>query len=168
MQPMPRVPPFDRPATYEDLVALPDLYVAEIVGGELYASRPLAPVPNVARPALHAMVGRAYGFGQDGPGGWRCSRRQPSRWTVRRSSRSTPERAWNTRGFWTRMPRRSSDFVSRTGIGPCMVSTVGTRSCAPSRSARSTSSFGCSGPDRRRRSVSPVWRFADDSAFCVD
>ena len=70
MQPMLRVPPFDRPATYEDLVALPDLYVAEIVGGELYASRPLAPVPNVARTALLAMVGRAYGFGQDGPGGW--------------------------------------------------------------------------------------------------
>jgi Uma2 family endonuclease len=69
-RPMPRVPPLDRPATYEDLVALPDLYVAEIVGGELYASRPLAPLPNVARTALLAMVGRAYSFGQDGPGGW--------------------------------------------------------------------------------------------------
>jgi hypothetical protein len=31
MQPMPRVPPFDRPATYEDLIALPDNVVAEIV-----------------------------------------------------------------------------------------------------------------------------------------
>ena len=70
MQPMPRVPPFDRPATYEDLVALPDLYVAEIVGGQLHASRPLAPVPNVARSALLGMVGRGYGFGQEGPGGW--------------------------------------------------------------------------------------------------
>jgi hypothetical protein len=35
MQPMPRVPPFDRPATYEDLVKLPDHLVAEIVDGEL-------------------------------------------------------------------------------------------------------------------------------------
>jgi hypothetical protein len=67
---MPRVTPFDRPATYEDLVALPDLYVAEIVGGELHASRPLAPLPNVARSALLGMVGRGYGFGHDGPGGW--------------------------------------------------------------------------------------------------
>ena len=71
MQAMPRVPPFDRPATYEDLVALPDLYVDEIVGGELYASRPLAFLPNVARSALLALIGRPYGFGQDGPGGWR-------------------------------------------------------------------------------------------------
>jgi len=39
MQPMPRVPPFDRPATYEDLAALPDTLVAEIVDGELHASR---------------------------------------------------------------------------------------------------------------------------------
>ena len=44
MQPMPRVPPFDRPATYEDLVKLPDNLVAEIVGGELHASpRPALP-----------------------------------------------------------------------------------------------------------------------------
>jgi Uma2 family endonuclease len=70
MQPMPRVPPFDRPATYEDLVALPDLYVAEIVGGELYASRPLAPLPNVARTVLLALIGRAFRLGHDGPGGW--------------------------------------------------------------------------------------------------
>jgi hypothetical protein len=64
------VPPFDRPATYEDLVALPDLYVAEIVGGELYASHPLAFRPNVARTILLSVIGRPYGFGQDGPGGW--------------------------------------------------------------------------------------------------
>ena len=70
MQPMPRVPPLDRPATYEDLVALPDLYVAEIVGGELYASRPLALRPNLARSALLALIGRPYDFGQDGPGDW--------------------------------------------------------------------------------------------------
>ena len=31
MQPMPRVPPFDRPATYDDLLKVPDICVAEIV-----------------------------------------------------------------------------------------------------------------------------------------
>ena len=40
---MPRVPPFDRPATYDDLVALSDVYIAEIVGGELYGTRRLPP-----------------------------------------------------------------------------------------------------------------------------
>jgi sugar phosphate isomerase/epimerase len=38
MRPVPRVPPFDREATYDDLVKAPDLYVAEIVGGELHAT----------------------------------------------------------------------------------------------------------------------------------
>jgi hypothetical protein len=35
---VPRVPPFDGPATYDDLVELPDRLVAEIAGGELYAT----------------------------------------------------------------------------------------------------------------------------------
>ena len=43
MQPMPRVPPFDRPATYEDLVALDEIFIAEIIGGELYGTRRLPP-----------------------------------------------------------------------------------------------------------------------------
>ena len=34
MPPVPRVPPFDRPATYDDLAALPDTLVAEIVRAE--------------------------------------------------------------------------------------------------------------------------------------
>jgi hypothetical protein len=38
MPPVPRVPPFDRPATYEDLADLPDTVVAEIVYGELHAT----------------------------------------------------------------------------------------------------------------------------------
>jgi Uma2 family endonuclease len=65
-----RVPPFDRPATYDDLVRLPDHLVAEIVDGELHAS---------PRPALsHARVGARLGGrlvppldeGRGGPGGW--------------------------------------------------------------------------------------------------
>ena len=35
---VPRVPPFDRPATYDDLIGLPDGVVAEILDGELHAS----------------------------------------------------------------------------------------------------------------------------------
>ncbi len=67
---MPRVPPFDRPATYDDLVALPDIQVAEIVDGELHAT---------PRPALrHARAGSLLGArlvppfddGRGGPGGW--------------------------------------------------------------------------------------------------
>ncbi len=70
MQDVPRVPPFDRPATYDDLLKVPERMVAEIVQGELHAS---------ARPAFrHALAGSALGsllFGPfhraiGGPGGW--------------------------------------------------------------------------------------------------
>jgi Uma2 family endonuclease len=53
MQPMPRVPPLDRPATYEDLAALPDTLVAEIVNGELHATPRPAP--------RHAIAGSVLG-----------------------------------------------------------------------------------------------------------
>lgn len=70
MQPMPRVPPFDRPATYEDLLALPDNLVAEIVNGELHASpRPAAP-HIVAASVLGRRIGGPYDDGVGGPGGW--------------------------------------------------------------------------------------------------
>ena len=71
MRPMPRVPPIDREATYDDLERVPNQYVAEIVGGELHAS---------PRPALrHIDVGSLLGIvlgppfqqGRGGPGGWR-------------------------------------------------------------------------------------------------
>jgi Uma2 family endonuclease len=68
MQDVPRVPPFDRPATYDDLVNLPERMVAEIVGGELHAS---------PRPAVrHALAGSRLGrllmpaFDHPPPGGW--------------------------------------------------------------------------------------------------
>ena len=52
MEPMPRVRPFDRRATYKDLEKVPDIMVAEIVDGELHAS---------PRPALRhgELVGEA-------------------------------------------------------------------------------------------------------------
>ncbi|HYC61411.1 MAG TPA: Uma2 family endonuclease [Thermoanaerobaculia bacterium] len=59
----------DRPATYEDLLKVPDNLVAEIIEGELYTS------PRPSSPHLHAsslLGGRivmAFGGG-GGPGGW--------------------------------------------------------------------------------------------------
>jgi len=70
MPSMPRVPPFDRPATYDDLVKLPDNLVAEIVDGELHAS-PRPAVRHVrAGSVLGRKVGGPYDDGVGGPGGW--------------------------------------------------------------------------------------------------
>ncbi len=67
---MPRVPPFNRRATYEDLKKVPDIMVAEIVDGELHASpRPALPHANAAS-ALGALLGLPFHFGRGGPGGW--------------------------------------------------------------------------------------------------
>jgi len=51
---VPRVPPFDRPATYDDLVGLPDGVVAEILDGELHAS----PCPELRVAAAAVTLGR--------------------------------------------------------------------------------------------------------------
>ncbi len=70
MQPMPRVPPFDRPATYEDLEKLPPEKVAEIVDGELHASPRPAPRHSRAESSLEALIGPPFDHGRGGPGGW--------------------------------------------------------------------------------------------------
>ena len=67
---MPRVPPFDRSATYEDLVKLPDHVVAEIVDGELHASPRPAPAHAIAGSSVGGVIIGPYGFGRGGPGGW--------------------------------------------------------------------------------------------------
>jgi Uma2 family endonuclease len=67
---VPRVPPFDRPATYDDLVALPDNMVAEIVAGELHASPRPAPRHAMAEGAIGALIAPPFHFGRGGPGGW--------------------------------------------------------------------------------------------------
>jgi Uma2 family endonuclease len=70
MQPMPRVPPFDRPANYDDLAALPDVVVAELVDGELHATpRPAPQHTNVAS-LIGVRVGGPFHDGRGGPGGW--------------------------------------------------------------------------------------------------
>jgi Uma2 family endonuclease len=70
MRAMPRVPPFDRHATYEDLAALPDGIVAEIVDGELHANP--RPALRHARTGsvLGVRIGGPYDDGVGGPGGW--------------------------------------------------------------------------------------------------
>jgi Uma2 family endonuclease len=70
MEPMPRVPPLDRPATYEDLIKVPDIMVAEILDDELHASpRPALRHVNVTS-SLGVLIGGPYHHGRGGPGGW--------------------------------------------------------------------------------------------------
>jgi Uma2 family endonuclease len=57
-------------ATYADLEAVPENFVAEILGGELYASpRPIFSHAAVAS-ALDVLLGGPFRFGINGPGGW--------------------------------------------------------------------------------------------------
>jgi len=58
---VPRVPPFDRRATYDDLVGLPDGVVAEILDGELHASPCPAPLVAAAVVTLGRMLFRPPG-----------------------------------------------------------------------------------------------------------
>jgi Uma2 family endonuclease len=70
MRVVPRVPPFDRPATYEDLEKLPPNMVAEIIDGELWASPRPAPRHAVAWARLTGIIEPAFYQGRGGPGGW--------------------------------------------------------------------------------------------------
>jgi Uma2 family endonuclease len=57
-------------ATYDDLCAVPEHFVAEIIGGELYAS-PRAASPHAhAAGALFLKLGGPFQNGENGPGGW--------------------------------------------------------------------------------------------------
>jgi Uma2 family endonuclease len=70
MRPVPRVPPFDRPATYDDLVKLPDHLVAEIADGELHANPRPAARHAIAYARLGGVLVPAFDEGRGGPGGW--------------------------------------------------------------------------------------------------
>jgi Uma2 family endonuclease len=63
--------PRKRPATYDDLLAVPEHLVAEIVDDELYTSpRPALP-HALAASNLLVEIGGTFGFGRGGvPGGW--------------------------------------------------------------------------------------------------
>jgi Uma2 family endonuclease len=57
-------------AKYDDLCAVPENFVAEILGGDLYASpRPASPHARAAG-ALFRALGGPFEDGENGPGGW--------------------------------------------------------------------------------------------------
>lgn len=59
-----------RKATYDDLVAVPEPLVAEIVAGRLYTNpRPASPHGHAAS-TLGMDIGSAFQRGRGGPGGW--------------------------------------------------------------------------------------------------
>lgn len=60
-----------RPATYEDLLQIPDHLVAEIVDGELHTSPRPAPRHADAATGLSAALRAPFDRGRGGPGGWR-------------------------------------------------------------------------------------------------
>jgi Uma2 family endonuclease len=62
--------PLKKDATYEDLCAVPENFVAEILEGELYAfPRPAIPHAHAAS-VLGAELGGPFHRGRHGPGGW--------------------------------------------------------------------------------------------------
>jgi len=62
--------PAQRGATYDDLLAVPEHLVAELVGGSLYThARPAPPHANAAS-VLGGDLNRSYQRGRGGPGGW--------------------------------------------------------------------------------------------------
>lgn len=62
--------PKNRPATYADLLALPDNVVGQIVDGELVVAPRPAPSHAMATSYLGGELVGPYGRGRGGPGGW--------------------------------------------------------------------------------------------------
>jgi Uma2 family endonuclease len=69
MPDMPKVE-LGRPATYDDLLAVPDHLVAEIVDDELWTSPRPAPRHSKASSLLGAVLALGFGAGDRPPGGW--------------------------------------------------------------------------------------------------
>jgi Uma2 family endonuclease len=62
--------PLKKDATYADLCAVPENFVAEILGGELYAFPRPAPRHSHAASVLGAELTGPFHVGKNGPGGW--------------------------------------------------------------------------------------------------
>ena len=62
--------PIRRPATYEDLLRVPDHFVAEILDGELHVSPRPTLRHAVSASELGADLIAPYSRGRGGPGGW--------------------------------------------------------------------------------------------------
>jgi Uma2 family endonuclease len=67
--PVPR--PRARPATYDDLIEVPDHLVAEIIDGELHTTPRPAPRYADASSGLGGALRGPFDRGRGGPGGWR-------------------------------------------------------------------------------------------------
>lgn len=69
---MPMAPsePARRPASYDDLLALPDHVVGEILDGELHVSPRPAPRHALTSTVLSGEIGPPFHGGRGGPGGW--------------------------------------------------------------------------------------------------
>ncbi len=59
-----------RPATYEDIEALPLGWVGELIDDELWAFPRPSKWHTWVASVLGGLLGNAFSFGQDGPGGW--------------------------------------------------------------------------------------------------
>jgi Uma2 family endonuclease len=59
-----------RPATYEDILRLPEHLVGQIVGGDLVVSPRPAPAHARATSSLTVEIGGPFDRGRSGPGGW--------------------------------------------------------------------------------------------------
>jgi Uma2 family endonuclease len=70
MQIVPHVP-LGRPATYEDLLEMPDHVVSEILDGELFTSPRPAPRHAQAQAVLIGVLHGPFDGGRGGQGGWR-------------------------------------------------------------------------------------------------
>ena len=62
--------PVRRPATYDDILALPENVVGEILDGELMVSPRPAPRHAITTSAIGAVLAPPFQFGDGGPGGW--------------------------------------------------------------------------------------------------
>src|SRR5438105_4781801 len=58
------------PATYDDLLRLPEHVVGEIIAGELIVSPRPAPPHAIATSAIGGELMGPFQFGKGGPGGW--------------------------------------------------------------------------------------------------
>ncbi|MFL5248302.1 MAG: Uma2 family endonuclease, partial [Myxococcales bacterium] len=67
---MSRRPYTGPPATYEDLLKVPDGKIAEIIDGELIVSPRPAPAHAVASSALGGELSGPFQRAKGGPGGW--------------------------------------------------------------------------------------------------
>jgi Uma2 family endonuclease len=62
--------PVNKPASYEDILALPEHVIGEIVDGELHVSPRPASAHAAASSALGEELGPPFKRGKGGPGGW--------------------------------------------------------------------------------------------------